>query len=373
MRKISLFLVLALTVFILAAQQPPAAQSPVPDNVSISLDALLKTRTSNQVFNMKFLNHYFFALQKAPTKVYVNILFSADLDEDTKALRTILDNNHQQMMDNYNKMVEQKQKELEETNKQIEGENRGKQKDKQKPLQTWEKPPAPEKRMPAAFHNLYLRIVQDGNVIQNYKSRVPLDDEACEYLSFGLILAPGKYDVLINVNRFDNTEDGTLLIELTVPELTLQSLVQPMKNIELVQPVFYKEMRTASQMEQRFTVLKNEYQVGQQVFMPYLGDEITLKNSSKPILTFFIKGAASIVDNRPRWELLPHLEILKGKKKESVYKMDPIRAPYFFQKLEFKKGNELLAPGDYTLSVTLEDTANKGRKGTVEIPFKLVE
>jgi hypothetical protein len=305
--------------------------------------------------------------------VYANILFSADLDEDTKALRTILDNNHQLMVERYNTMVEQKLKALDEENMRIETENRGKQKDKQVPKKTWEKPPAPEKREPSSFHRLYLRIVQDGNVVANYKSPVPFEDGDTEYYSFGLILAPGKYDVLINVDRFDNTLDGTLLIELTVPQLTLQDLVTPMDKIEFFQPTFYKDMKTAAQVEKRFTVLKNKYQVGQQIFLPYVGEGIVLKNTAKPILTFFIKGAANFVNNRPQWQLIPRVEILKGKKKEAVFKVDPVRAPYFFQKLEFKKGNSLLPAGEYTLVVALEDANKKGRKGHLEIPFKLVE
>jgi hypothetical protein len=81
------FLLVLMFVFVVSvsvAQEvsdSPQQDSDVPDNVKISLDALLKTRTSNQGFNMKFLNDFYFALQSASQKVYASVLFSASLDD----------------------------------------------------------------------------------------------------------------------------------------------------------------------------------------------------------------------------------------------------------------------------------------------------
>jgi hypothetical protein len=65
--------------------------------------------------------------------------------------------------------------------------------------------------------------------------------------------------------------------------------------------------------------------------------------------------------------------IKKGKKKIVVFKTTPFQAPYFFQKLEFKKDKKPLPAGDYLLLINLVDNNKKGRKGKIEIPFKIVE
>lgn len=375
MKKI--FFVLFMFIFVVSvsfAQEATASQqkdSDIPDNVKISLDALLKTRTSNQVFNMEFLHDFYFALQSAPQKVYVNILFSAALDDDAQELKKAADDKYTESVEKYTKFVEQKKKEIDEENKKIEISNKGKQKGKQLPLKTWEQPPEPEKIERTHFHNLYMRVVQDGKTLQKFKSPIPYDGMKSEYYSFGLILEPGTYDILINVNRFDDSQDGTLLIELTVPQLTLMDLVKPLKNIETSKPIFYKEMKSALSIEKRFTVLKNQYQVGKQIFEPVVGKDIIFKANDTPILTFFVTGAAKMVNNQPQWNITPDIEIKQGKKKILVYKTESLKAPYFFQKLDFKKGDKNLPAGDYTLHVKLIDKNNKGKQGKIEIPFKI--
>lgn len=375
MKKI--FLVLLLFVFVASvsyAQEAAASQqkdSDIPDNVKISLDALLKTRTSNQVFNMEFLHDYYFALQSAPQKVYVSILFSAALDDDARELKKAEDEKYTKSVTEYTSFVEQKKKEIEEENKKIEISNKGKQKSKQLPLKTWEQPPEPEKKERGHFHNLYMRVVKDGNTVQKFKAPVPYDGKKSEYYSFGLILEPGSYDILLNVNRYDDSQDGTLLIELVVPQLTLMDLVKPQKSIETSKPIFYKEMKSALAVEKRFTVLKNQYQVGKQIFEPVVGKEVVFKASDMPILTFFVTGAAKMVNNQPQWNITPGLEIKQGKKIIVVFKTEALRAPYFFQKLEFKMGDKNLPAGDYTLHVKLKDNNSKGRIGKIEIPFKI--
>lgn len=377
MKKIFLlWLVLVFAVSFSSAQEVSDArekESDIPENVRISLDALLKTRTSNQVFDMTFLNNFYFALQSAPKKVYTNILFNALLDQDAVELKKKYEEKFNEKMEEYNKFVEEKKKAIEEENKEIEIFNRGKQKSKQKPLKTWEKPPAPQKQEPSHFHNLYLRVVQDGNIIQRFKSPIPYDGQPTDYYSFGLILEPGKYDVLINVDRVDNSADGTLLIELEVPRLTLMDLVSPLPNLEYSQPVFYRKVMTATRIEKRFTVLKNKYQVGKQIFYPVVGEENEFKTNAAPILTLFIKGGAKIENNQPQWDIATEMEVRQGKKKILIFKIPNITAPYFFQKIAFKQGDQYLPAGEYTLLLVLNDKNHSKHKAKIEIPFKLIE
>jgi hypothetical protein len=372
---LALLMVLFLAVAGFSQQAPDSKEMDVdvPDNVKISLDALLKTRTSNQVFNMAFLEDFYFALQTAPQKVYSNILFSAEVDADAKILKEQIEQRYQKELEEFNRSVEEKMKQLDEENKKIQEDNKGVQASKQKPLKTWEKPPAPKLALPSAYHNLYLRVVQDGKILQRYKSPMPFDEKEKGYFSFGLILEPGKYDILININRFDNSSDGTLLISLEVPKLTLMDLVSPVDRLEYSEPVFYNEMRTADVVEKRFTVLKNKYQVGQEVFFPVIGKEFAFKSGDSPILTFFVKGAAKMAENQPQWNITPKIEVMQGKKPVVVFKIDTLQAPFFFQKIEFKKADGLLKPGDYMLSIELLDNLHKGKKASMEIPFKIIE
>jgi len=377
MKKI-IFVVLMVLIFVfLGVAQKTSVDSTedaaVPDNVNISLDALLKTRTSNQVYKMKFVDDFYFTLQTAPDKVYANVLLNAEVDEDIKVLKAEIEKKFQAVKTKYDTFVENKLKEVEEENKKIENDNKGRQKDKRIPKKTWEKPPAPEIKYPASYHNLYLRVVKDGKIIQRFKSPVPFEKTKLEFYSFGLILKPGKYDILININRYNDTQDGTLLIEMTVPSITLRDLVAPMNQLENSEPNFYKKMSAVRSVEQRFTVLRNRYQVGQQLFFPYTGKELFFKASESPALAFFIKGAANIVNNQPQWNLTANIEFVKGKKKVVVFKTEPFQAPYFFQKLVFKKGEKPLPAGDYMLSINLIDNNKKGRKRKIEIPFKIVE
>lgn len=377
MKNIMLVVMLVLFLFLSGFSQPAPdsqeADMDIPDNVEISLNALLKTRTSNGVFNLGYLKDFYFALQTAPQKVYSNILFTAEIDADAATLKEEIEQKYQKSLEEYRTFVEEKMKQLDEENQKIQEANKGLQASKQKPLKTWEKPAEPALTLPPAFHNLYIRVVQEGKILQKFKSPIPFDDQEPGYFSFGLILDPGKYDILIDINRFDNSMDGTLLIELNVPQLTLMDLVTPIDRLEYSDPVFYTDMRTANAVEKRFTVLKNQYQVGQQIFFPVIGTEIGFKSGDSPILTFFIKGAAAMVDNQPQWNITPKIEIKQGKKTVVIFKTEALQAPFFFQNIEFKKADGLLSPGAYLLSINLEDNLHKGKKASVEIPFKIIE
>lgn len=342
---LSVIFILGLT---LSAQE--AMKNPIPESVQNSLDGLQKTRMANGVFNIQYKNAYFWALEKA---VYVNLVFSADLDGDMAELKS-------QLKKQYDDRVAVELKRLEETNKKIR-----KEEDKKK----WE-PPA--LTYPQAFHNLYMRVLKGSLVVQQYRSQVPVDGETAMYYSFGTILAPGEYDVLLNINRVDNSKDGTQIIKLQVPELTLLDITKPRKDLQISTPVFYASPYSQLlQPETRFTVVKNKYQNGpaQLDFYPCAN---TFKTSDKPELAFFILGAVQ------PWNITASIEIRSGKEGVAKFEELTLSGPYFYQPIEFiKKDKDVANPlpvGDYTLAVELKDK-NQGdqAKGIFEIAFKIVE
>ncbi|MFH2108265.1 MAG: hypothetical protein ABII93_06320 [Chrysiogenia bacterium] len=346
---VSMIFILGLTLF---AQE--AMKNPIPESVKNSLDGLQKTRMANGVFNIQYKNAYFWALEKA---VYVNLVFSADLEGDMAELKS-------QLKKQYDEKVAVEVKKLDEINKKIK-----KEEDKKK----WE-PPA--LIYPEAFHNLYMRVLMDSQVVQEYRAQVPVGGEAALYYSFGTILAPGEYDVLLNINRFDNTRDGTQIIKLKVPELTLAEITKPRKDLQISTPVFFTEVKRLLQPETRFTVVKNKYENGpaQLDFYPCSN---SFKASDKPTLAFFILGAVAVQSAEP-WDISANIEIRSGKERVAKFEELKLSNPYFYQPVEFiKKSKDVTGPlavGDYTLVVELKDK-NQGdqAKGEFEIAFKIVE
>ena len=314
MSRAGLLMLIFFLSLILPAQE--AVKSPIPENVKNSLDGLQKTRIANGVFNIKYQNAYFWALEKA---VYVNVLFKADLDSDVADLKN-------QLKNKYDAFVAAEMKKLEEINKKIK-----KEEEKKK----WEAPPL---KYPEAFHDLYLRILKDNIVIQEYRSHIPFDSEATAYYSFGTILAPGEYDVLLDINRTDNSQDGTQIFKITVPALTVMDIIQPKEKLEISTPVFYREVKQLPQFEERFTVVKNKFAIGPAKldFFPFLLPENQFKTSENPILTFFVQGAVMVQSAEP-WNISAKLEVRQGKEVISKFNEIKMVNPYFDQPLVFVK------------------------------------
>jgi hypothetical protein len=349
-----------MVVLILGLSLPAqeAGKVTIPENVQNSLDGLQKTRTANGVFNINYQNVYFWALEKA---VYVNVLFNADLDSDIAGMKD-------QIKKKYDENVAAEMKKLEEINKKIK-----KEEEKKK----WE-PPALE--YPAVYHDLYMRVLKDNLVIQEYRSHIPVDAEATSYYSFGTILAPGDYDVLLTINRYDNALDGTQLFKISVPALTVMDIIQPREKLEISAPVFYRDVKQLPQAETRFTVVKNKFEIGpaRLDFYPFLLPENQFKNSENPILTFFIQGTVMVQSAEP-WNISAKLEVRQGKEVVSKFNELKLVNPYFDQPLVFtKKVKEVegrLTAGDYTLHIELTDLNSKKQqsKGEFSIPFKIIE
>lgn len=344
------FLVLGL---ILPAQD--TGKFTLPENVKNGLDGLQKTRTANGVFNIQFRNAYFWALEKS---VYVNVLFSAGLESDAATMRDLIKKQ-------YDERVAAEMKKLEAANKKIK-----KEEDKKK----WE-PPA--LAYPKHFHVLYMRVLKAGQVIQEYHSPVPSDSEAEAYYSFGTVLEPGDYDVLLDISRSDNTRDGTLLFPLQVPALRLSDITAPSKELKISTPVFYAEVRQLLQPEARFTVVKNKYENGPAMldFFPW-GDR-PFQSSDKPTLAFFVLGAVAVQGAEP-WNISATLEFRSGKEPVTKFEELKLTNPYFFQPIEFVRKengkNSPLPAGDYVLSVEMKDNNQAGQAaGKFAIPFKIIE
>ena len=332
-----------------------AVKSSMPESVKNSLDGLQKTRTANGVFNVQYKNAYFWALEKS---VYVNLVFNAELDGDVAELRGLLKKQ-------YDERIAAEMKRVEEFNKKAR-----KEEDKKKVE------PAPLV-YPEVFHDLYMRVLSGGQVIQEYRSHMPAAGEAAAYYSFGTILAPGEYDVLLNINRVDNSKDGTQIIKLQVPELTLVDITKPRKDLQISTPVFFAKVEQLLQPETRFTVVRNKYENGPAQLDFFPSASHTFKNSDKPTLAYFILGAVAVQSAEP-WNISANIEIRSGKERVAKFEEIKLINPYFYQPIEFiKKDKDKTSPlpaGDYMLAVELKDN-NQGSqaKGIFEIPFKIVD
>lgn len=337
----------------LAAQD--AARASIPERVASSLDGLQKTRAANGVFHMQYRGSYFWALEKA---VYVNVLVSADLDGDAAGMK-------ERIQKQYDERIAAEKKKLEAINKKIR-----KEEDKKK----WQ-PPALV--LPETYHNLYLRVLKGSQVIQEYRSRVPFDGEATDYYSFGTILEPGDFEVLVDITRADNTLDGTLRFTLTVPELRLSDIVAPADVLRTSEPVFYADVRQLPAPETKFTVVKNKYENGPAALDFYPWGDRPFRVSDKPILTFFVLGAPALQGAEP-WNISAALEIRSGKESLAKFEAVKLANPYFYQPIEFvrkdKDKTTPLAVGEYVLAVELKDNNRDGLvKGVFEIPFRIAE
>ncbi len=378
MKKIIISVSLLVLVLVVYAQDKVGngneIKSNVPEKVRLSLEGLQKTKTSNGVYALKHLDTYFYVLQKS---VFVNILFTADLDAKIGELEKGLKKEFDEVKLKYDTYVAEMEKKTEKQNKKIEAKNRKiKKADKKIPIKVFERPEAPVYKKRSSFYNLYLRVIKGGKIYQEFKSEVPYDGSGdLNYFSFGLILEPGKYDLLIVVNAFDGSEDGTLLAEIEVPKMTLGDIIAPSKIIETSRPVFYKKVNTLIEAEKHFTVVKNSYQIGisKQKFFPYVKNEYKFKSGDSPILAFFLKGAKMVRRKSP-WDITGNIFILKGKKKIVSFKPIKLVNPFFFQpiKITGKKG-EALKDGSYTLDIKFIDNNLKGLKGEISIPFEVIK
>ncbi len=348
--------------------------SDIPESVQLSFNGLIKTRTSNNVYNLKKLDAYFYVLQKS---VFVNFLFTADLDAKIEELDKARKEKFDAAKVKYETYVTEMEKKTAEENLKIEENNKNIKDDAKKiALKSFEKPQPPVFNKMASYHNLYLKVMKDGVEHQKFKSPIPYDGSGdIDYFSFGLILEPGKYDLLLVVDSYDNSEDGTLLADIEVPKLTLMDIAAPRKSLDTSRPVFYKKVSTLPEAEKRFTVVKNNYQIGiiKQEFSPYTGAEYKFKSGDSPVLTFFLKGS-KMVQKDPPWDLTANISILKGKKKTATFKPVKLQNPYFFQPVKLiGMKNAELAEGSYSLMIDIIDNNMKGLEGKVEIPFTVIK
>lgn len=349
-------------------------KSDVPEKVQLSFNGLLKTRTSNDVYNLKKLDVYFYVLQKS---VFVNFLFTADLDAKIEELEKVQKEKFDAVKLKYDTYIANMEKKTAEENVKIEEKNKKiKDSAKKVALKTFEKPAPPVYKKRTSYHNLYLKVMKGGAEIQKFKSEIPYDGSGdMEYFSFGLILEPGKYELLMVVDSFDNSEDGTLLTTLEVPKLSLADIAEKRTVLETSRPVFYKKVGTLIETEKRFTVVKNSYQIGivKQEFTPYTGIPYKFKSGDSPILTFFLKGA-TMVQKNPPWDLNAIISILKGDKETAEFKPVKLQNPYFFQPVKLiGMKNAELAEGSYSLLIDIVDNNMKELKGKVVIPFDVIK
>jgi len=356
-------LVLALFSLVLSAQEQeaPVFKSTFPGAIKTIFDGLAKTNASNGIYNIQYVNSFFFPGEQS---VFVNLLFTADLDAETTELKDKAKAKHDEF-------VASEQKKIEEFNKKAK-----KEEDKKTFM-------PPTLAYPPAFHVMYVRFVKDGNIIEEHRANIPFDDQKTEYYSFGIVMNPGDFDVYMVVNRTDNLQYGTRIMKLTVPQLTITDILKPKAKLEISTPVFYKEdykqLTQAAGME--FQVKKNSYVFNPQnsEYFPYIGAAFQFKASDTPILSFFISGIVMVQGENP-CDITIKMEIRRGK--DSVLKFGELKqkTPMFWQPIEFTKAEKdfkktPIPAGDYTLKIELKDNNNPGDKGKGEadIPFKISE
>ncbi len=96
-------------------------KSDVPEKVQLSFNGLLKTRTSNDVYNLKKLDVYFYVLQKS---VFVNFLFTADLDAKIEELEKVRKEKFDAVKLKYDTYIANMEKKTAEENVKIEEKNK---------------------------------------------------------------------------------------------------------------------------------------------------------------------------------------------------------------------------------------------------------
>ncbi len=341
----------------------------IPERISVSLDALLKTMTSNGIYSLKYIDSYFYVLQNS---VYVNYLFSADLLPKFELLKEKGQKEFNLEKKKYEFFILERKRSIELENKRIELKNREiKDPEKKIPMIKFSPPKPPVFNAPDHYFDLYMRVEKDGKIIQRFRAPIPfLGEKDTNYFSFGLILKPGKYNILVDINAYDNSEDGTMVTEINVPKLTLKEIVRTSGSLTFSKPLFFKKVNMLSKAEKRFTVVRNAFRIGvmRQEFFPYLDRDNTFLYEVSPILAFFIKGAKMTSG----WNIGAEISIYKGKKRISVFKPFVMKNPYFFQPVKFVdiRGKSLKV-GKYLLKVELKDNNSEGVKGVVKIPFAI--
>lgn len=91
-------------------------KSDVPERIVASLDGLLKTGTSNNVYDLKHLDTYFYVLQRS---VFVNVLFTAELDKKIEELESVLKEKFKNEKSKYDTYVSEMEKRTAEENLKI--------------------------------------------------------------------------------------------------------------------------------------------------------------------------------------------------------------------------------------------------------------
>ena len=123
--------------------------------------------------------------------------------------------------------------------------------------------------------------------------------------------------------------------------------------------------------------MKNKYENGPAAldFFPW-GDR-PFRSGDKPILTFFVLGAATAQGAEP-WNISAVLQIRSGQETVAKFEAVKLANPYFYQPIEFvrkeKDKTSPLAAGEYVLAVELADN-NQGDRvaGVLAIPFRIIE
>ncbi len=138
---------------------------------------------------------------------------------------------------------------------------------------------------------------------------------------------------------------------------------------------FIKKSGTLIEAEKRFTVVKDNYQIGivKQEFSPYTGTAYKFKSGDSPILTFFLKGA-KMVQKNPPWDLDAIISILKGEENNSSIQTCKTSESVFLPARQTYWNEECRACRRQLFSsIDIVDNNMKGLKGKVILPFDVIK
>jgi len=353
--KTSRILILITILFFIVSFNLPAQEKQnenIPENVKQEFQKL-NQNVENNIYNIQYMESYNWSFQ---TNLFANILFKAELTNDVVSIKQRLKKDYD------NKYGTQKpEQETEESTTEQE-------------QTTQPEVPTFTEFLPDNYHALFIRIYQKDDFVRSYKAPIPYDAKPLNYFSYGLILDPGEYTIhMVLADVVYKEKTGSKIIKINVPDLTIRNMIQKRRKLETSEPVFYRMVQKLTSVNNKFTVLKNKYEVGPAKlrFYPYYKDN-SFKTKTKPILTFYILGALPTMSGgKPQWSIEAKITI-KGNEKKVEFEKKSLKNPFFYQPIILMDGDKPLPAGEYILEIKLKDN-NTGTNGDLEIPFTIVE
>lgn len=303
----------------LFSQEKKEGKRILPPKIAKDLEEGIKNLQSNGVFNISFLNAFYFPAQMQ--KTFTTVIFRAELLKDFEELK---------------KGAEEKKKE----NQQAE-------------------------YLQIPYYKFYMQILTKKEIgleaYHEYYSPLPFDGTEAEYYSFGIPLDPGEYIFAVEISRNDMSNFGTAYFKINVPSMIS-------KEMDFTPAFFIKDMKSLPDAETLFTVHDNCIVLGKAIISPYITNKF--KVDENPTLFFYILGAEIRNDGTTNIEM--NITIRDDKKDVLKYTPVTMDHPIVAQPMIFKTSNFSLQKGSYVLEAMIKDKVS-GKEKLNRILFEIVE